>query len=145
MFHRGRFVNNNMLVDDSNAARTIINMLMDGSLTKPSNYSQYFEDGNKVLIYMSEVEPHNHQYDAVEDAPYWEVEFLAVDPDYRFVFHYENQRFAIKPELNKPYRFDHKDEHGFIHSDLVARFDDNRFWSEDWKEDRVLRCIFTIK
>ncbi len=61
MLHRGRFVNNNMLVDDSSAARTIINM------------------------------------------------------------------------------------HGFIHSDLVARFDDNRFWSEDWKEDRVLRCIFTIK
>ncbi|MDW1583773.1 hypothetical protein R7Q39_19240 [Vibrio sp. 947] len=62
-------MNNNMLVDDASAARTIINMLMDGSLTKPSNYSQYFEDGNKVLIYMSEVEPHNHQYDAVEDAP----------------------------------------------------------------------------
>ena len=105
------------------------------------SYTERFRVDGVEYAYMSEVDPH---YDEpMGDERVWTITFVAVKPDYFFIYHFEGQRFCIEPELNTPYSFNFTQLHAFLHKDNVATFEDEEFWESTYT-DTDLACIFVI-
>lgn len=109
---------------------------------KASAYTQRFTVDGIEYCYMTEVDPHRDEPDDKETV--WTITFVAVKPNYFFIFHLDGERFCIEPELGKQYSFNFTELHALLKKKNVKHFDNEDAWGYTLEPDDKLACIFVL-
>lgn len=108
-----------------------------------SSYTERLTVNGVEYAYMSEVDPHRDE--PMGDESIWTITFVAVKPNYFFIYHFNAERFCVEPELGKPYQFNFTELHALLKKKNVKHFDNEEIWdSGKLDPDQTLACIFTI-
>lgn len=107
------------------------------------SYTERLRVDGIEYAYMSEVDPH---YDEpMGDERVWTITFVAVKPDYFFIYHFNGERFCVEPELGHPYSFNFTETHALLKKKNVKHFDKQELWDTGhYVPDSKLACIFTL-
>lgn len=109
---------------------------------KASAYTEKLTVNGVEYCYMSEVDPHRDE--PVNDENVWTITFVAIKPDYFFIYHFNGQRFCVEPELDKQYSFNFTELHALLKKKNVKHFEDEDAWGSTLEPDEKLACIFTL-
>lgn len=108
-----------------------------------SSYTERLTVNGVEYAYMSEVDPHRDE--PMGDESIWTITFVAVKPNYFFIYHFNGERFCVEPELGKPYQFNFTELHALLKKKNVKHFDNEEIWdSGKLDPDQTLACVFTI-
>ena len=110
---------------------------------KASPFTERFKVDSVEYAYMSEVDPHRDE--PMGDERVWGITFLAVKPNYFFIYHFEGDLFCVEPELDKRYLFNFTELHALLKNENIQHFDNEDLWlSGECEPDTELACIFMI-
>ena len=108
-----------------------------------SSYTERHRVDGVEYAYMTEVDPHRDE--PMGDEKVWEITFVAVKPNYFFIYHLNGERFCVEPELDKPYQFNFTELHALLKKKNVKHFDKEDLWNNGHFEPATdLACVFTI-
>jgi hypothetical protein len=110
---------------------------------KASAYTEKFTIDGVEYCYMTEVDPHRDE--PVKEENFWTIRFVAVKPNYFFIYNFDGQQFCIEPELDKKYSFNFTELHALLKKKNVKHFDNEDAWGDTLHPDDKLACIFVLE